>query len=60
MQSAEGILIRKIFCWSIDPKNHEFVGTSSPTDFKIPRFFVYMFEQSCSDRSTAEAVDPFE
>ena len=43
-QQGTAISIAKIFYWSIEPKNHEFVGTNRPTDFNIPRFSINLFE----------------
>jgi hypothetical protein len=43
-QYGTAISIAKIFYWSIEPKNHEFVGTNRPTDFKIPQFSIDLFK----------------
>jgi len=43
-QKGKVISITKIFYWSIEPKNHEFVGTNRPTDFKILQFSIDLFE----------------
>jgi hypothetical protein len=46
MQSAEGILIRKIFCWSIDPK---IMSLLAPTAQLILKFRDFLL--TCSNRA---------
>jgi hypothetical protein len=43
-QQGTAISIDKIFYWSIEPKNHDFVHTNRPTDFKFLQFSVDLFK----------------